>query len=152
MDPQMHNRFLHVISDTLEQFAFMFVDEEPDKVFHPERMLSATIRFEGGGGKGLVMLATSEALCGQLAENALGIEGESLPEGATANALEELANIACGELAARTFGADEDCRLGIPESKRMRKKDWKAMSRSSRTIALEVEGEPFLAQLKLPGT
>ena len=63
-----------VVAETLEQFAFLFVEPEAgtDVPARPVDYIQATIGFSGGGEQGTVTIAAPAVLCREMAGNILG--------------------------------------------------------------------------------
>lgn len=149
MQERSKDLFLEVMNQVLEQFAFVFVEEEvtaPDLTGESSPVW-AEVRFSGSGRAGSVALAAPGSLCREIAKNTLGEEGEdSLPPNAESVALQEVANILCGNLLARMYGTEEPFTLHPPRGEIISGGDWWKMSASEDTAAVIVEGEPVLAR------
>jgi len=144
--------FLEVLSEILEQFAFVFVEEEPGPVDPPGdgSPLLAEIDFSSTSRSGRLVMAASPSLCAEVAQNVLGEEDQShLPEDARRNALQEVVNIACGNLLARLYGTEEMFELSVPTCQEISAEEWREMGKSEDVISLSAEEEPLLARLEV---
>lgn len=142
-------RLLEVAQDVLEQFAFIFVEEEFQSwdLSDDSSLLWSGIRFYGSEFSGTLELASSAQLCREIARNTLGEEDDnSLPRDAEFMALRELANILCGNLVARIYGPEASFKLQPPQSSKMSFETWHNMARNKDTLRIVAEGEPLLIQ------
>lgn len=141
---------LEVLTEILEQFAFVFVEEEPGPVEPPENdaPLLAEISFSSQRLSGKLVLAASQPLCLEVAQNVLGEDDQgSLPWNASRNALQEVVNIACGNILARLYGTQEMFELSVPTCKEISAERWRKLAQQEGTIQLSAEEEPLVLQL-----
>ena len=105
-----------VVAETLEQFAFLFVEPEDGAAVpaEPSEYIQATIGFSGGGEKGILILAASAVLCREMAANILGLDHEEIEVDVATDAIKELSNILVGSLTARRLGVGTQCSLDTP--------------------------------------
>jgi CheY-specific phosphatase CheX len=143
--------FLRVVSDVLERFAFVFVEaEEKDgRQDNQGEYLLAVITFKGSRGGGSISLVAQEGLCVDLAANVLGVDASEAGREMAEDALKEMANIICGELAAALYGEKEVYALTIPLLFRIGREKWMEMYVDPDTLRIRVEGKPMLANLVL---
>jgi len=152
MDEANKHAFIEVLSEILEQFAFVFLEEEPGPVDPPEdgSPLLAEISFSSQNRSGRLVMAASPSLCAEVAENVLGEDDQGhLPEDANRNALQEVVNIACGNLLARLYGTEEMFELSVPTSHEISAEEWRTVGNSEDAISLSAEEEPLVARLIL---
>jgi len=141
---------LEVLSEILEQFAFVFVEEEPGPVDPPQdgTPLLAEISFSSQKFSGKLVLAASRTLCLEVAQNVLGEDDQgSLPWNASRNALQEVVNIACGNILARLYGTKEMFELSVPTCKDISAERWRKLAQQEGAIHLSAEEEPLVLQL-----
>jgi hypothetical protein len=141
---------LEVLTEILEQFAFVFVEEEPGPVDPPENgtPLLAEISFSSQRLSGKLVLAASRPLCSEMAQNVLGEDDQdNLPRNASRNALQEVVNIACGNILARLYGTKEMFELSVPNCREISPEQWRKLGHKEGTIHLSAEEEPLLLQL-----
>jgi hypothetical protein len=138
---------LRVFASVFEDFAFMFVDNEPEE--EPEQVdacVQASISFESKIAKGVMEVAAPLAFCNELAENILGTEEEELPEDAGQNALKEFLNVACGYFLAEKFGTELVFDLSIPETRQAGPDQWANILNDDAHIDFLVDESPMLAR------
>mgnify|MGYP000323609090 CR=1 FL=1 len=141
---------LEALSEILEQFAFVFVEEELGPVDPPKKgaPLLAEISFSSQRLSGKLVLAASRPLCSEVAQNVLGEDDQgSLPKNASQNALQEVVNIACGNILARLYGTKEMFELSVPNCREISPEQWRKLAHKEGTIHLSAEEEPLLLQL-----
>jgi hypothetical protein len=113
--------FVRAVSQTLEEAAFVFVEDVApgDAPWGGELLLEACIPFTGPT-PGDLALSVSRDHAIELAANLLGVDPEA-PEadGAASDALGELANILCGVLLERWFPGDKRYGMGTPLVRRI---------------------------------
>jgi chemotaxis protein CheY-P-specific phosphatase CheC len=144
--------FFEVVSEILEQFAFVFLEEEIFPLDSPEdeRPLRANISFSSPKRSGQLILAASRSFCSEVARNVLGVDEKGhLPHNAQQNALQEVSNIACGNLLGRLYGTEEMFELSVPECRYISQEEWRDMAHQEGTISLTAEEEPLLARLEV---
>lgn len=149
MQSENKARLLEVIQDVLEQFAFIFVEEELQSwnLSNDSTLLWSGIRFYGSEFSGTLELASSARLCREIARNTLGEEDDnSLPKDAEFMALQELANILCGNLVARIYGPEASFKLHPPQSSEMSFDKWHNMAQSKDTLIIAAEDQPLLVR------
>ncbi|HMB30892.1 MAG TPA: chemotaxis protein CheX [Desulfohalobiaceae bacterium] len=140
-----------VLTEVLEEFAFIFVETEPDEeIEEPDEVVYAEINFNGQDVEGVLGIAVSWQKCLELADNLLGAdEQENLSERAVENALEELVNVVCGRLLAELYGTNVIFDLSIPETKALSKKKWNNLMQSEETVLVYEEDEPLAIYLSV---
>ena len=153
MEIQDNNALLlEVFSAVFEEFAFMFVEAEPDLDPGETRYcpcLQAEISFESRDKKGFLEAVAPAEVCAELAENILGTEQEELPEQAEEQALTELLNVSCGYLLAERFGTEEVFDLSIPQTRAVEEQEWSALVEDGSDFCLRVDESPLLARFVL---
>ena len=146
-----HETLAEVAEQTLEDFAFMFVDDLPQEAPEPpqdEEMYRADITFESPQGQGAVSALAGSGFCDELAHNVLGLEvGEVMLEGASENALCELLNVICGSLVAELYGRETVVHLSVPESGVCDAQEWEAVTGSEQALTVVVDGNPLVLVL-----
>lgn len=149
MDTKIIDKLRHVITEVLEQFAFMLAeyDDISTNEASARRFLQARMMF-GGSKTYSLTLAATDSLCRQIAANALGTSGGRIKAQALEDAFKELLNIVCGSLATALFGDKIEVPLTIPEIKRISRKEWDRQCSGSNTIVLNVEGQPMAVMLE----
>ena len=105
-----------VVAETLEQFAFLFVEPEEGTAVpaQPADYIQATIGFSGGGEQGTVTIAAPVVLCREMAGNILGQDNGEIEADVAADAIKELSNILAGSWTARRLGVGTQCALSPP--------------------------------------
>ena len=105
-----------VVAETLEQFAFLFVEPEAGMTVpsQPVEYIQASIGFSGGGEKGTLTIAAPAVLCREMAGNILGQDNAEIEVDVAADAIKELSNILAGSLTARRLGVGTQCSLSPP--------------------------------------
>ena len=151
MEDSNKNILLEVLTEIFEEFAFVFLEEESDDGAPPDDdALLAEIGFSSSRRSGKLILAASRSLCSEVAENVLGEEDqENLPWNASRNALQELVNIACGNILARLYGTKENFELSVPSCLEISAEQWRRRLGGEGAIFLSAEGEPIGARLTL---
>lgn len=139
-----------VLIEIFEQFAFVFVEESDDGDPPDDGPLLAEIAFSSPSHSGRLILAASRSLCLEVAQNVLGEEEqENLPWNASRNALQEMVNIACGNVLARLYGTKEKFELSVPRCLEISAVQWRKRTMGEGAISLSAEGRPIVAQLTL---
>jgi CheY-specific phosphatase CheX len=145
-----------VVAETLEQFAFLFGEQEDPEGAQPEprAYLQATIHFDGGGDQGTLRIATTEDLCREMAANILGLDPDEIPGDATEDAIKELANVLVGTLTVRRLGVNVPCALDTPQAQSLTATQMKALMKEQGSLCFNVEEHLFVAVLneKIEGT
>lgn len=138
-----------VVAETLEQFAFLFGEQEDSEGAQPEprAYLQATIHFDGGGDKGTLRIATTEDLCREMAANILGLDMDEVGKDATEDAIKELANVLVGTLTVRRLGVNIPCALDTPQAQPLTTAEMKAFMREEGALCFNVEEHLFVAVL-----
>ncbi|MFO7718617.1 MAG: hypothetical protein ACQESV_07315 [Thermodesulfobacteriota bacterium] len=141
-----------VVEQTLEDFAFMFVEDLPQHPPEPpeeEGLYRADINFESPEGQGTLAVIAGGEFCDALARNVLGLEfGEVMLEGAAENALCEFLNVVCGSVVAELYGSEAVVHLSIPESGVCDKAEWELITGSEQALNVIVEGSPLVLVLE----
>jgi hypothetical protein len=150
MDIQQRDVASNVLAEVLEEFAFMFIEPEPDgPPPELEKILCAEISFAGQKAQGIVGLAFSWGKCLELANNLVGTDSEdTLSDKDIANALEELVNIICGRLIAEIYGTEVVFDLSIPKAVSLSQKQWQHILHSEDTLLVYEEDEPVALYLR----
>lgn len=151
MDDSNQNTLLEVLTEIFEEFTFVFVEEEWADLDPPDDgPLLAEIAFSSHSRSGKLILAASRSLCLEMAQNVLGEEDqENLPWNASRNALQEMVNIACGNILARIYGTQENFELSVPSCLEISAEQWRKRASGEGAITLSAEGKPIVAQLTL---
>lgn len=153
LDRTLRAKFLDVLSEVLERFAFMFVEgaEEGAAGSDPRgEYLYAVITFSGRT-QGVITLLAPDALCREMAANILGMDAGELAETAGEDAIKELVNIICGELTVVLYGDADVFNLTVPALYRVDKGKWREFSADPDSVKLSVEGQPLIANLMIAG-
>ncbi len=112
---QTQQEVLHtVVRQILEDATFVFAEPAEDLPEWMDSVLEAEVTF-AGPNTGRLLIAMSPDLAINLAANLLGIDADD-PDAVTRGhgASGEIANMICGALMEKLFGAEAICRLGIP--------------------------------------
>lgn len=142
-----------LIPQVFEQMAFMFIDPAAAEDF-PE-MPDDAIRVEmsiAGDRSGRFTLATSRAMCDELAEN-LGISeledtANHEPQAPGPMAIMELTNVACGQLLTAVAGSAPVFDLGVPELlDTLPASEWDEWLQSSQVVTFMADDHPLLIRL-----
>jgi chemotaxis protein CheY-P-specific phosphatase CheC len=152
MEEQSKQVFIGVLAEILEQFAFVFLEEDPSPPDPPDQgpPIWAEIGFSSRERSGRFAMATSFALCSEVAQNVLGVDGETdLPCDSSRSALQEMVNIACGNLLARLYGTEEMFEMSVPACRDISAEEWNNMANREGVVCLSAEEEPVLAQMVL---
>ena len=142
---------LQVFSSVFEDFAFMFVEADPEPLDAETDCcpcLLAQITFAGKQHTGMLEAAAPVSLCEELAENILGTDPADLPEDGAQQAITELLNVCCGYLLAEKFGTDEVFDLSIPETRAISEPEWKDLNAGSGHVFLRVDESPMRVRLE----
>ncbi len=151
MERQRQTVVSDVFTEVLEEFAFIFVETEPDdQSEEPEKIVCSEISFTGQELKGSMGIAVSWQKCLELADNLLGTDDqEVLSDKAVENALEELVNVVCGRLLAELYGTGVVFDLSIPEARALSRQEWENLSESENATLVYDEDEPMAIYLRL---
>jgi len=141
--------FRNAVTEVLEQFAFMFPDDEPAPGLPdwPGECLHAAMSYTGPA-RGSVSLAAPAALCAELAANVLGAEPGQVGPEAAEDALKELLNIICGKVTADLYGEEAVIDLTVPTVAEIDAGQWRELSGDSRRLRFTIEQKPMLAALQ----
>ncbi len=144
--------FLAILRDSLEQFAFMFSEENDERRFADwrEPCLHVSIMFSGGHDA-VITLTAPESLCAEMAANILGTEPGDLGAEDDSDALKELANVVCGKLIPELFGDRATFDLSVPSSVHIGEREWLKLAEDKTAVQLWVEDKPMLAKLAITG-
>lgn len=139
-----------VISDVLEQFAFMFASPiTSDRVkLHALPMWRAEIHF-AGPFSGHLSLCASGPFCMLLATNVLGMEVDELSPEHARDALKELTNITCGELLAALAGKKHVFDLSVPVIEKIDAAAVKSDLALPGTVSVLIDDEPLFLSVGL---
>jgi len=103
-----------VVSQVLEECAFLCTQPDVEPATWPDHITRATIEF-AGPQKGRLQLYAAHGLAMDLAADMLGVDATDPDASRLADgALAELTNVIAGALVARLFGTATLCELGIP--------------------------------------
>ncbi len=138
-----------VVAETLEQFAFLFVESEAGTGVpsQPADYLQAEINFSGGGEKGTLTLATSASLCREMACNILGLDDSEIESDVAADAIKELSNILVGSLTARRLGVGTQCALSTPVAQEVGPDQIRELLSRPGALRFRVDDDLFVAVL-----
>jgi CheY-specific phosphatase CheX len=141
---------MRVVTGTLEQFAFMFVETEDSKRLadFPGDYLHAVITFSGPR-QGSVALTAPETLCREMAANVLGVDADDAGSDIAEDSLKELVNIICGELTPALYGDKNVFELTVPSLYRIDRSKWQELAADRENIRLWIDDKPILASLLL---
>lgn len=150
MDQSDKALLLQVFGSVFEDFAFMFVEDDPDETPAPgESCVQTCIGFESDVGKGFMEVIAPAEFCNELAENILGAEEEELPADAGENALKEFLNVSCGYFLAEKFGTEAVFDLTLPETRTLPEQQWSALFEAGGHVFFLVDESPMLARFVL---
>ena len=144
--------FREAVSDTLEQFAFTFLDVEEDACFNA--MTNDYIYVEmgfSGPVDGTVSLCASVDFCNHLAANVLGDDSDAVDMAMSEDVLKEFLNVMCGQLTCSLFGDPHVFNLTVPSVQHIDQNKWHELLASFGTIRFWVEGHPLLGRLMIAG-
>jgi hypothetical protein len=142
--PIDRQQLIQVVADVLEAQAFMFADEGDGDL--PEGAgPCAEIRFDGPT-RGHLALALHGGLAVDLAANVLGLEPEACTADIAADALKEVANVACGQILTRIWGEEVVFQLGIPAVRQLDAAGWASLARAPGVAGVRVDGVAVLVQ------
>ena len=103
-----------ILSEVLQDLAFMFSDGEEDETTPGEVWLETEIAYEGASCGGLRLLCTRH-FAATLATNLLGAEPDHVTNASEAHdAVKEFMNIVCGQLVTAWYGTEDVYNLTIP--------------------------------------
>jgi CheY-specific phosphatase CheX len=140
-----------ILTDVMEQMAFMFVSEaEPDAKPDEDASFVRVAMIFHGPLEGELTLIASERMCLELAANILGLEEDDpmVIDGAI-DALKEILNVICGHLLTGIAGEGPAFDMAPPAAKRLSPEEWEALDLSEKTCFFSVEDHPMLMQLRL---
>ena len=151
MDQSDKALLLQVFASVFDDFAFMFVEDEPEEAPEPgESFVQTSIGFKSDVGRGFMEVIAPAEFCSELAENILGAdEEEDLPEDAGENALMEFLNVSCGYFLAEKFGTEAVFDLTIPETRTLSRQQWGAFFEAGGHVYFLVDESPMLARFVL---
>ncbi|MCF8025408.1 MAG: hypothetical protein K9K82_07965 [Desulfobacteraceae bacterium] len=152
METEDNGLLLQVFSSVFEEFAFMFVEEDPfpepsETSYCP--CLLAEISFKSKDKHGFLEVVAPVSVCAELAENILGTDQQELPEQAEEQALTEVLNVSCGYFLAEKFGTEEVFDLSIPEIRPVSQKQWAALIEDGAHACMRVDESPLLVRFVL---
>jgi hypothetical protein len=151
MDQSDKALLLQVFASVFEDFAFMFVEDEPEE--EPESggtCIQASIGFQSDAGKGFMEVIAPAEFCDELAENILGAEEEEeLPADAGENALKEFLNVSCGYFLAEKFGTEAVFDLTLPETRTLPEQQCSTLFEAGGHVYFLVDESPMLARFVL---
>lgn len=101
------------LAGTLEEAAFVFVEQQESPPAFPARVLEARIDY-AGPTKGELTLVADASMAATLAANLLGEDEGEATAARAGDALGELLNMVVGSFVVRLFGPETRCRLGVP--------------------------------------
>lgn len=132
----------------LERFAMLFAEPLPaaPPTAPADELLASVLRFSGVIS-GAVTAVAPRTLCDQIAQTALGIDGEA-DAPACADALGEFTNMVAGMLGT-TVDADLHTELTPPVVTRFTAAEWAQLAAQPFVSALDVEGQPLLLSLHM---
>ncbi len=105
-----------LVSNILETMAFVFA-ESLDEQESPSTMRHSKISYAGPDENSDLYLSASPGFLAELASSMLGAEPDEIDvEVVGRQALDELANIVCGEVVLSLGGEDEVFSMGLPET------------------------------------
>ena len=138
-----------VVAETLEQFAFLFVEPEAGTTVpsEPTNYIQATIGFSGGGEKGTLILAASTVLCREMAGNILGLDHAEIEEDVATDAIKELSNILVGSLTVRRLGVGTQCSLDTPLARMVGPNQIRELLSRPGALLFHVDEQLFVAVL-----
>ena len=138
-----------VLSETLEQFAFLFGEPEDDAAIpsEPGEYIEAAIGFVGGGRRGRLRVAAPAVLCREMAGNILGMEEADVSEDAAMDAIKELSNVLIGSLTARRLGVNVSCSLDTPTARKVDVAHVEALAACSGALRFRVDEHLAVAVL-----
>jgi CheY-specific phosphatase CheX len=113
-----------------------------------ERGLAAQIEF-AGPVSGTLMIAAPRALCADLTADLLALDADEVADEQTADALKELANIICGQLATALCGEEPVVRLSIPQVFPLGAGGWRELAQRGGGVHLLVEDRPMVLNLAI---
>ncbi len=123
MNEQDKEQLLQSLSEVLEGFAFMFVDEPVEcdlnqyqSFFHASIGFHADPKPAQTRIDGRFEIIAPSQFAEEMANNILGADAEAVDPEMGRNALLELANVTCGHLLAQRYGSDWVFDLDIPKA------------------------------------
>lgn len=144
-----HERIEELVSHILETMAFVFVEaQEEAEDFGP--LFHSKISYFGPDESTDLFLSASQGFLVELASSMLGMEPNDIdPAVEGLQALDELANIVCGEVIQSIGGEDAVFSQGIPE--RVDGPTPAAENSEPLEVTLDSEGEPLRVILSRVG-
>ncbi len=141
---------LHIFASVFEDFAFMFVEDDPDEAPGLQGAgVQTRIDFKSTSDSGYMEVIAPLDFCNELAENILGADEEELPEDAGENALKEFLNVSCGYFLAEKFGTEVVFDLTIPGTREISGKQWAAVFEAGDHAYFLVDESPMMARFVL---
>lgn len=123
MNEQDKEQLLQSLSEVLEGFAFMFVDEPIDcdlnqyaSFFHVSIGFRTDPKSPQTQIEGRLEIIAPSEFAEEMANNILGANGEEVDAEMSRNALLELANVTCGHILAQRYGSEWVFDLDIPKA------------------------------------
>jgi len=140
-----------VFRDVLMRYAFMFGEECEKEDLLPDSLgyLHVHVAFNGYK-QGCIGILAPDELCVEMAANVLGtdMEDDNCADDAK-DALEELANVVCGQFLTGAFGDEPIFNLSPPSIANAGELNWVEISENDDSLAFMVEDTPTLVYLKM---
>ena len=149
--PHEHNDHIAtVVSDVLEQMAFMFADiasasEMPTDV---NETVGAEIHFTGSFNGALSLISTPQ-MCTELAANLLGTEADEIEIDECQDTIKELLNVICGQLLTTIAGNEPVFDLSPPKTVEGDQASWSGQVDDPSATLFMVEDDPVIVRLQL---
>ncbi len=110
------SRLTRVLSETLEEAAFIFIDQGDDGLeFTRDTLVRAGISYTKDNQKIELVIVSTEAVATELAANFMGIEPDDpMARQKSLDAFAEILNIVCGALLEDAYGDEAEYEMGVP--------------------------------------
>ena len=148
MSHEHHDVIETVVTDVMEQMAFVFVDpaEITDFDQMPEQAVCVTLIFSGAADGKLTVIA-DRAVGRELAANLAG--EDQVSEEAADQAIKEVVNVIAGQLLTEIAGTQPVFDLNPPESEALSESAWRAAIEDPAAVALLTEDQPLLVRFEM---
>jgi len=141
---------INAFSDVLEQFAFLFADEDLDDLMPvTDSVFYRTHISFDGPHKGSITLIAPESICIQIAASMLGVEEDEIEPDKAEDAFSELLNVTCGKFLEDLSGPEVIFNLSVPDFKSITEEDWNNMKTQPGYILIQAEMVPLLLHVEL---
>ncbi|NCC49664.1 MAG: chemotaxis protein CheX [Spartobacteria bacterium] len=148
---ELQSILIQSFADVLEQFAFLFADEDTEDIEEPtdDLFYQSSISFSGPQN-GTIIFAAPEGICVTIAASMLGVDEDEIDTPKAEDAFRELLNVTCGKFLEDLSGPQEIFDLTVPTFSEINYGDWEMLQKKPDYILLQVEMMPVLLHIEMP--